>query len=87
MTAAQAIAHFRRFGEFYLDPKGHKELYKLIKRQAKIIKWAKYATTEACVMCDNHVRSDAMPKAGGCPTCHVWKLVQMINEEAERENN
>ena len=78
MNARQAMKHFKKFGGFYLDAAGHRALYKLIKRQTKIIRQAKYATAEACTICEN-----ASPDAGTCRSCHVWKLVQMIRREAE----
>ena len=46
----------------------------------KLIAQAKYATTEACVMCDNHVQTWAIPKSEGCDKCHVGKLIKMIKE-------
>lgn len=76
MTASTALQHYKKFGGFYLDAKGHRALYKLIKRQTKIIRQAKCATAEACEVCR---------RIGECEGCHVNKLVQMINKEDDRD--
>ena len=83
MTAEQALQHYREHGTFYMDDKGYKALYKMIKRQAKQIYQAKYATTEACVMCDKRVPDTAQPRYD-CKNCHVKKLIEMINREADK---
>ena len=79
MNAQQAMEHYKRFGEFYMDSAGHRKLYKLIKRQAKIIEQAKCTTADACARCESEYQD-----AGTCLSCHVWRLVQMINKEAEK---
>ena len=44
-----------------------------------LIDQAKYATTEACVMCDNYCPVDRKPRGDGRDKCHVGKLIKMIN--------
>lgn len=53
-----------------------------------LIDQAKYATTEACVMCDNHCPKDRQPRKDGCENCHVGKLIEMVqaNPQPDKTN-
>jgi hypothetical protein len=55
-------------------------------KKKALIEQAKYATTEACVMCDTMVPVWRQPKSGGCKQCHVGKLIKMIKEHG-RDNS
>ena len=82
MNAQRAMKHYKRHRTFYMDAAGHRALYKLIKRQAKIIEQAKCTTADACARCESEYQD-----AGTCLSCHVWRLVQVIRKEEERDDS
>lgn len=85
MTPQQALANFERNGEFYLDVAGHRELYKML---TGLVRQARCATAEACFLCCSVDEYGAeYTKRVCCPTCHVWRLVQVIRKEEERDDS
>lgn len=56
-----------------------KEVAAELHRLTGIMLQARYATTEACVMCDKLPHHEH-PKRTGCDKCHVGKLLKMLKE-------